>query len=468
MLVFSTRIPVTPKMNEKDFILLCSEWVFNSPHYHKIVIDYNVEKHEDYEIQKENITCMISCYKDNIAEITAFRLKNIDGYKIWTIDIIFVSESEKKYIIVQNNLDSSSYNSSFPKSHKPNFIKVLMEKKMGEKNSFFEVVDSPLVCNDDSVNYCADFMNGNVNSTLPMVYISMDYDKYNVDYVRLSQWLSGMAYVVIEANKDISFKLKELTNSKNAHNGYIGIYYPGVDNYQLYSIADFRFGKVEAEISIIIQQSLIYQLPSSEYNWLQIQSLKSKEKLLKSTEASSQELNEFMLLSEQTENDLKEKIQILQKNNDALTAQLEALKAKHNNGIIRLQSGLYDFYTDEQYDFVLSVLNEVKGRIGDADTHNRRYEILDSIIENNTSTGEGKRISEELRKIFKPGFTWNASTKGKIKSLGFTISENGHNKIVFHDNKYMYTVASTPSEGRGILNLLSEIENGISITKKIL
>ena len=468
MLVFSTRIPVTTKINEIDFIKLCSEWVYNSPHYHKMVIDYNIEKHEDYEIQKENITCMISSYKYDIAKIIAFRLKNVDGSRIWTIDIIFVSESEKKYIIVQNNLDSTDYNSRFPKSHKPNFIKLLMEKEMGDKSDFFEVKDSPLICNDSNIHYCAEFMNGNVNSTLPMVYISMDYDRYNVDCVKLAQWLSGMAYVVIEADKDVSYKLKELTNSKNAHNGYIGIYYPGVNNYQLYSIADFQLGEVEKGISLIIQQTLIYQLPSSEYSWLQIQSLKSKAKLMKKTESSSQELDDFIFLADQTERDLKEKIEILQKNNDALTAQLEALKAKNNNGIIRLQSGLCDFYTDEQYDFVVSVLNEVKGRIGDVDTHNRRYEILDSIIENNTSTGEGKRISEELRKIFKPGFTWNAYTKGKIKSLGFTISENGHNKIVFHDNKYMYTVASTPSEGRGILNLLSEIENGISITKKLL
>ncbi len=469
MIVFATKIPVKAQMTEQNFIDLCAEWVLDSPHYHGLIIDYDVYSHKDYEISCDNITCQITCYKNDSAEITAFRLKNIDkASDIWTLDLLFICEDNKKYVSVQNNLDSNSYNPKIPHNHKPNFIKKLMEKDYGLKELNFEVKDSFSVCNSENLEVYAEFINGNINKELPMVYVSKDFDTYKVNYNKLSTWLSGMAYVVIEQDKATSLRLRELTNSKNAHNGYIGIYYPGSNNYQVYSPNDFECNSFESNIALTVQQSLINRMSSSEYNWIQIQAMKAKAKVIHSQNVS-QELEDFISYADDNERELKKKIESLQLSNAVLTAQMEAIKAKNNDGGIHLTTDLQDFYIDEQYDFILNLLSEVKNQIRELNVGNfRRHEILNSILENNTQTGEGQRIAEELKRIFKPGFTWNATTKKKIKDLGFTIEENGHKKIVFHDNKYMYTVASTPGDTRGIKNLLSEIENGISITKKLL
>ena len=123
MLLFSTKIPVYPDMSEEEFIYICSEWVYNSPHYHNIEINYDLSKKEDYSIEKDNITCMISCYNDENADITAFRLINAeDDNHTWTIDFLFICEGDKKFVSVQNNLDSKTYNYRTPKNRKPNFI----------------------------------------------------------------------------------------------------------------------------------------------------------------------------------------------------------------------------------------------------------------------------------------------------------------------------------------------------------
>lgn len=34
MLVFTSKIPVINEMTKENFISLCSEWVYTSPHYH--------------------------------------------------------------------------------------------------------------------------------------------------------------------------------------------------------------------------------------------------------------------------------------------------------------------------------------------------------------------------------------------------------------------------------------------------
>lgn len=468
MLVFTSKIPVINEMTKENFISLCSEWVYTSPHYHQIKIEYNLKK-EDYEISKENITCQFTHYEDNDSEVVAFRLKNIDDEKIWTLDIIFIIQSGGKFINVQNNLDSQEYHPQMPQNHKPNFIKKLIESGYGKQEDFFKIGDVPLVCDANSVDKCAEYMNGNVNKDIPMVYISKDYDTYEVDTEKLSKWLSGMAYVVIESDKEVSFKLKELTESKNAHNGYIGIYYPGESNYQIYSPFRFEKARIESQIVVIVQQSLINRMSSNEYSWIQIQALKTKRLLNKSSEISKKELDEYVRYADENEKDLKEKIAYYQKENNNLQAQLEKARTQKNTANIQLCTDLQDFYNGEQYDFILSLLRQVKNHIGELNLKNRRqHEILNSFVENNEMVGEGERIMDDLKQIFKPGFKWNSVNIGKLKQLGFSIQDNGHKKIIFHDDKYMYTVSGTPGDARGISNLYGEIERGISVSKKML
>lgn len=468
MLVFTSKIPVIDKMTKEDFVSLCSEWVYSSPHYHQIKIEYDIEK-DDYEISKENITCQFTYYEDNDAEVVAFKLKNVDGEKIWTLEIIFISQVNGKFINIQNNLDSQEYNPQMPQNHKPNFIKKLLESGYGQQDDFFKIVDTPLACDKSSVDKCAEYMNGRTHKELPMVYISKDYNTYKVDAHKLSRWLSGMAYVVVESNKDVSFKLKELTESKNAHNGYIGIYYPGENNYQIYSPFKFDEGKIESQIVVIVQQSLINRRSSNEYSWIQIQMLKTKRLLNESSEINKKKLDEYVKYADENERDLKDKITYYQKENSNLQAQLERARMQKNTANIQLCTDLQDFYSGEQYDFILYVLRQVKSHIGTLDLKSKRqHEILNSIIENNKLIGEGEAIIEDLKQIFKPGFKWNSVTINKLKQLGFSIQDNGHKKIIFHDDKYMYTVSGTPGDGRGIANTFGDIERGISICKKIL
>lgn len=471
MLVFATKIPVNSDVDEKKFIDLCAEWVYNSPHYHNIEIKYDIATHSNYEVSKDNIKCEITCFKDELDEptsIVAFRLHNNDNGTLWIIELLFIQKNGERFISVQNNCDSKRFDPRVPKSHKPNFIKLLMEKGYGKVDDFFPVCDKALSCNTANAKNYAAYINGEILHSLPMVYISKDFDSYTVDYETLARWLSGMAYVVFEDSKETSYIMKDLTQSKNAHNGYIGIYYPETNKHQVYSYSDFPSGKFETNIVFILQQSLVNHMSINEYNWTQIQLLKSRAKLSKA-EGKSQELDEFINLADNTERELKEKIEYLQRTNDALTAQLESLKNKNKESTVCLTTDLTDFYVDEQHDFVIYVMNEVAEHLhGLNPSKIRQHEILQSIINNNQPTGENERIISELKRIFKVGMKWNATTKSKIKDLGFQIIEGDHKKIIFKDSRYMYTVSSTPSDHRSPKNLLSEIERGISISKKLL
>ena len=471
MLVFATKIPIKSDVTEQMFIDICAEWVYGSPHYHNIDIKYDISNHCDYEIVKDNIKCEITCYKEKESDtnIVAFRLHNYDREMLWIIELLYIRDNDKCFISVQNNCDSKRYDPHFPKSHKPNFIKLLMEKGYGFEDDFFPVSDTVIYCNQSNVDEYAAYINGIRKSFLPMVYISRDYDSYAVNCDQLAKWLSGMACVVVEENKETSILLRKLTNSRNAHNGFIGIYFPDTIKYQIYSCDDFPSGKFETNISLILQQSLINNMSTDEYNWTKIQLLKSKANLDKVILESKEELNEYVTFADKTVNELEEKISYLQRTNDVLTAQIETLKAKNKESTICIKTDITDFYIDEQRDFVLYLLREVAEKMHSLNTSKyRQHEILQSIIDNNEPTGENERIINELKRLIKPGMKWNSNTKHRIKSLGFQIVEGDHDKLVFKDNKYMYTISSTPSDNRGAKNLFSEIERGISISKKML
>ncbi len=472
MIVFTTKIPIKSTVTEQMFVDLCAEWIYRSPHYHNLKIEYDISSHNDYEIELNNIKCQIACYKKEDTSIVAFRLNNNDKGTLWIIDILLIDDKNGKFISVINNCNLKLFDPRFPKNHKPNFIKIIMNKNYGIDDRYFPVHDRKLICNKENAKIYAAYMNGEIKKPLPMVYISIYYDSYCVDCDTLAKWLSGMAYVVVEENREVSFLMKELTNSKNAHNGYVGIYYPGSAKHQLYCLSDFistdNSYKFETGISLNLQQSLINHMSSEEYNWTNLQTLKAKEKLIES-EGTSKELSDLIDLADENERELKEKIEYLQKENDSLSIQNEMLKNKKRNENICLKTGLNDFYIDEQHDLILYLLKEIFERKFNSETSKfRQHELLQSIIYNNDITGENEKILGGLKKIFKPGFRWNNITKSKLKSLGFEITEGSHNKIMFHDSKYMYTVSSTPSDNRGIRNLMSDIEKGISISRKIL
>ena len=99
MLVFTSKIPVKSEMTNEDFIELCTKWVYGSPHYHKLMMKYSIEK-ENYEINKENITCQFTHYEDQNAGVVAFRLRNEDGERRWTLDILFITQQGEKFISI--------------------------------------------------------------------------------------------------------------------------------------------------------------------------------------------------------------------------------------------------------------------------------------------------------------------------------------------------------------------------------
>lgn len=150
-----------------------------------------------------------------------------------------------------------------------------------------------------------------------------------------------------------------------------------------------------------------------------------------------------------------------------LKAQLEMKEEqiKYLSGGSLLKSEAIDYYPGEQLDFVLSILAQAKGKCA---PDSRPYDILDSLLTLNKPVGRAEEILTELNRIFKKGDPSTAADISDLKAIGFTYTQSKkHPKLRFHD-KYMFVLASTPSDNRhGAKNKLADINKCIAIKQKI-
>lgn len=471
MLVFSTRLLLKDHVTQEMCLKLFIEWITGSKHYAINEITYDLSSQDDYRIEQDNAVFSIGHYNDENIKLAACRLENKEAKAVWFNDCIFVDEGHNKAVLIQLNCNLIDYNTQLPDVHKPYIVRKFVDSGYCADDAGLPVLDIPIIANDDTINLISKIMNFETQNKMPVVYVSCDYgDQPKINASFLARQLSGVAHVFLETSRKTSLKLREMTDGKNVHNGYVGIYFPG-SYCERFNVDSFNYYK-EAGYAIIdsVWQALINRIDSSVYNWSQIMTLQAKQRMMQMKAANQEELVLYANTFDSENNELRSKIEDLNEQNANLRARLEALQYAVNSE----QSGEFlrmgvepDLYPGEHNDLLRSILTQVQHYY---DSTSRAHNIIDALLEANPSVGECKRILSTIKGIFSGGARLKTSDKSKLKDLGFEILEDGasHYKLVFHDSRYMFTVAKTPSDHREGKNLYSDICRVIDIDKKIL
>ena len=95
----------------------------------------------------------------------------------------------------------------------------------------------------------------------------------------------------------------------------------------------------------------------------------------------------------------------------------------------------------------------------------RQKELLELFLKGNSEIGIGKIVLKDIEKALKEKSL--VSRRSMLENCGFTVTKGAHDKIYFHDPKYSFTLANSPSEHRGDENMLSDIKKQIDIYRKI-
>lgn len=474
MQVFSTRLPLKDSVGQKECLQIFADWVKQSPHYPIDNIGYDLSSHKDFEMSTGNVKISFQHFKDDIIELSACRLENCEPKVVWYNDYIFLNENGKKSLLVQLNCHRLDYSIQLPYIHKPYIVRKAVESGICKDDGILPVTDAPLVVEDGLIDSCAKIMRGEAVCSMPVVYVSCDYWGHTAlspNY--LAHQLGGVAHVFVETDYNSALKLKEMTDGNNAHTGYIGVYFPGTRFCQKYTTEWFRdYRAMSASIIDDIWSALINRLDSTSYNWNQILALRSRQKMVEWKDISFQDKEKLEAYIEtfDAENDgLKNQIKDLSQQNFNLRSQLDSLKATMHSDDIDVcfykMGSEPSLYPSERSDLLYSILSQVQHKYEEG---SRAYIIIQSLLEANPHSGECAKILDGVRSVLSNGGTLNKTQRAQLKDLGFSIEEGGsHYKMTFHDPRYIFTVAKTPSDHREGKNLVSDICKILDIEKKI-
>ena len=310
---------------------------------------------------------------------------------------------------------------------------------------------------------------------MPVVYISRDYwGKTAVDPKYLAHQLSGVAHVFVEKSYDIAARLQEDTCGNNTYLGYVGIYFPNTRYCQRHGIKyyDDNFYKMCQGIIDDVWDAIMNRADSTQYNWNQILALQARQKMLKMkgiSEQSKDELDAYIHTFDKEKEELEDKIEELNQKVLSLRAERDGLMlargTTNRDGLFYNAGSEDELYLGERNDLLYSILSQVLNKYEEG---TRPHSIIKSLLDANPKIGTCENIINGIEAAFRSGEKLTKASKGKLRDLGFTIEEDGaHYKLVFKDPRYMFTVAKTPSDHRGVKNLTSKICKVLDVEKKL-
>lgn len=476
MLVFSTRIPLKETTTQESFLELCTRWVTASEHYSSEGLAFDYSSHHDYDYSSTNITFSVRHYKDEKVEISACRLENRETNIVWISDCIFLNESGAKSVLLQLNCNRKDFNTKLPYIHKPYLVRLFIESGLCGNDNGISTTDCVIRVNKSNYPICVGIMNGTYSYSMPVVYISHDYWGHSevLPYF-LAQRLGGIAHVVEEDSRQTSQRLLSDAPNSRVYGGYVGLYFPSSSFCRKFS-KEYYSSPQEMSSDIInaVWRSLINRLDSTNYNWNQILTLHTRQKMKKIDAQSKQELDNYISTFDEVNHQLYEKIDTLNDELNQLTAerdrlrnQLYAAKAVKSTGDGFYKKGAEpELYLNEANDLLYSILSQVKSKYPE---NSRAVALITSMLEANPKTGACEEVMRLIQEALSNGSgKLSKAAKSKLMSAGFHIDESGpHYKITFHDPRYMFTVSKTPSEYREGKNLLSDIRKALDVERNI-
>lgn len=268
-----------------------------------------------------------------------------------------------------------------------------------------------------------------------------------------------MAHVVIEPNRAFSRRLQIDVGSSNVYGGAIGIYWPDQGGRrELFLSRDFVSPHaLKKAIVEAVRTALTNRRPLDICTWLYAEEINSKTHIATLKKSGSKEIDDYVSAFDKELNAKDERLLQAESEIRRLKDANKALE-KRNAGAGPLSSTSpteTDLYPGEISCIIADALNDAMARtlIG-----SRRHDVLSSVVASfgsNTSLADRRTKIKELLRDYR---SLDGKTRRSLESFGFSISEEGkHYKLVFQDDRYVFSLPKSGGDWRGGMNMVSDI-----------
>lgn len=469
MRIISTKMPLQDTITTEQICRIIVKWLKAGAPSNGVGIKFEQSENK-FPARIVDGYCTLETIEaeKNGKQYSVFKLSHIYHDQTWDTDIIVEADDNDKCITI--HVSCSGDTTLFDKVPKlrTEIIRVFIKAGI-IKQGKLPIQTTPIYADYGMGDTLAGIINGTIKLPLPMVYASKIFNSsgYEIDVENLAMRLAGVAYIVAEEESDLSNKLKEMTNAQNPFNGHVAIYYPqGTKSRKLRPHDVTNWGSLDMFILNEVTKIVTSQVEKSAPTWVQFYA----DKIAADAKESSALLEDFINGYESLEDKLKaakekitalsEEVSGLRNKNDSLQA---ALNASGVEECILSKAPMQEFFDGEQHDLLVTILKEALTRNGGFDT--RRYELIDSLLENNDYISNGRETLEIVKRVLSSGEAINKRDIADLERVGFElVSESPHYKFVYRGNeRYWFIVSKTPSDRRSGKNIVSDIIKRLSV-----
>ena len=452
MLLCSSKIPVTEKLTMSKFVDLAVKWVLSSRNYNFDSFAWNGSSDEVFTGNNGELFQVSIFEEENIG---AIHFSSTDNRSIkWTTDFILSFDDHvlafQLYREAPPNVEYVHRAFSIP-----SLVNNIIEAGFAASDNGIDITGKPIIIHDDDADWIKDILLRNKAFNLPLVYLSCVKNTHCVvNPYMLAEKLNGVAHVIYETSRSISFQLYSLTNSLNPYGGAVEIIYPrgnrrilpshltGSHNQKVYYIVNAVFNHLN-QIQV-----------EDRFSWSQLQAKKLHKQLSCALQKQEQESQNYSILETTYEEIIEEKENRIKQLSDQLASantsieQLEIQLASIGAIPVIVLGEEADMYPNEQKAFLVEIIDK---ELKSTPDNTRKNHVLQSLLAANRC----ENTVEEKRKRIKAclhGYTkFSSSVKKELSEIGFSFSDDGkHIKIVFgEDFRYIGVLSKTGSDHRG-------------------
>jgi hypothetical protein len=461
MIAYRTQFPLSPDKNILDILKIGKKWIAGSPYSKlKSIIEASTDDQSDIDLPSEKETLLVRTINklsknEELLGIEYFVIDNNDLE--WTTHIVANKSLKSFWVSIEISCESNIPARLLPRPKRPYILNYLLEIASGGKDGPFEPNGEPINLNDSDIDIAAGLINGNFNLSMPVVYISArESGHYVVNPAILAKRLYGLAHVVVEPNRQFSFRLKIDTKGQNAFSGAVGIYWPQGFGHEIL----FRFyehNKFIQDIYNIISEALVVRRLRNNCSWNYFQSIVQLAKIEKLKASGDENLQEYINAFDAECKNKDQQLLEAEKEIKNLKSEIFRIsnqkQTMHNGELLNYNSD-DELFPNEVYDFIASLLAREHDS---AMTGTRRKDVLKILCQANKPSGERDKICKQIKEALSSWDGLCSKNKQLLQNIGFELSEEGkHIKALYNgDTRYVLTLPKTPSDHRTGKNLAS-------------
>jgi len=458
MIVFRTEFPMNTNLTPKKLFRICYDWLYHSPHsqlqkeLEKIDFD-NLVSDTTLVSQSQEEKLEFQVYEDSQEQIQGVKYFILSNKQDWTTYIIHHKSAAQQHVSIEINCENRARIRSIPRVNIPRILSDFVNYYGADGK--FHIQPTPYNLEDREIDFASSFLKGQMNNTLPIVYISSKYDgRYVINPSVLSKKLMGLAHVIVEPNYQFGIRLAIDMAYRNPMKGAIGIYWPNGAGYEIIHRQEDHDECIDKIVYNIID-GLKFSGLMNELRWTYLEQCKVRNQIETLKSARNSSLDSFIEAFDKENANLKKQLAHSEGKIESLQGQVTSLRSKVAECGTLLNAGKEEeLIEDEIKDFLIELLQKASN---DSNRSGRSYHICEALLEANSSSGKRQAVREKLREIL-TDWKWSDKKRNELSSLGFDVKEDGkHIKAVFRgDDRYTLTISKTPSDHRSNLNNFSD------------